>query len=223
LTVAQRGLWFSQKITPGAITNIAEAVEICGPIKPEIFQQALHQVASEAEQLRVRVVEQDAKPRQVLRAVYEGDFPYIDMSREGDPRVAIEAWMADEWKRPIDLANDPLWVSALFKAADDRYFWYHRAHHIVCDGYGGGLVARRLAELYTAYAEGREPAPNVFCTVKEVVEAETTYRASRHFQRDREYWHQQLAQLPEAVTLSRSRRRPGPEQRPASRHGSSFR
>jgi hypothetical protein len=28
LTVAQRGLWYSQKITPGAITNIAEAVEI---------------------------------------------------------------------------------------------------------------------------------------------------------------------------------------------------
>ena len=42
--------------------------------------------------------------------------------------------------QPIDLANDPPWVSALLKAADDRYFWYHRAHHIVCDGYGGGLV-----------------------------------------------------------------------------------
>src|SRR4030081_815130 len=207
LTTAQRGLWFSQKITPGAIMNIAEAVEICGPIKPEIFQRALHQVVAEAEQLRVRVVEQDAKPRQVLRSVYEGDFPYIDMSREADPRAAIEAWMTDEVTRPIDLANDPLWVSALLKAADDRYFWYHRAHHIVCDGYGGGLVAGRLAELYTAYAEGREPAPNLFCTVEGVVEAETSYRSSRRFERDRDYWHQQLAQLPEAVTLSRSRRR----------------
>ena len=39
------------------------------------------------------------------------------------------------------------------------------------------------------------------------MEAETNYRNSRRFQRDREYWHQQLAQLPEAVTLSRSRRR----------------
>jgi enterobactin synthetase component F len=209
LTIAQRGLWFTQKITPGAIMNIAEAVEICGPIKSKIFQQALRQVVSEAEQLRVRIVEQDGKPRQVLRAVYHGDFPYIDLSREADPRAAIETWMTDELKRPIDLADDPLWVSALFKAADNRYFWYHRAHHIVCDGYGGGLVARRLAELYTAYAEGHEPPPNLFCTVKEVVEAEGSYRDSRRFQRDREYWHQQLAQLPEAVTLSRARRRPG--------------
>src|SRR3981081_153281 len=89
LTTAQRGLWFSQKITPGANMNIAEAVEICGPIKPEIFQQSLHQLAAEAEPLRGRSVEQDGKPRQVLRSVYEGDFPYIDMSREPDPRAAI--------------------------------------------------------------------------------------------------------------------------------------
>jgi enterobactin synthetase component F len=38
------------------------------------------------------------------------------------------------------------------------------------------------------------------------VEAETSYRSSRRFERDREYWLQQLARLPEAVTLSRSRR-----------------
>ncbi|HMF77095.1 MAG TPA: condensation domain-containing protein, partial [Bryobacteraceae bacterium] len=209
LTTAQRGLWFSQKITPGAIMNIAEAVEIRGPVKPEIFRQALHQLVAEAEELRVRVVEQDAQPRQIARSVYEGDFPYIDMSREADPRAAIEAWMMVELGRPVDLATDPLWVSALLKAADDRYFWYHRAHHIVCDGYGGSLVARRLAEIYTAYAEGREPAPNQFSTVAAVVDAETGYRTSRRFQRDREYWHQQLAQLPEAVTLSRSHRRHG--------------
>src|SRR6202045_2393018 len=79
LTVAQRGLWMTQKITPGAILNIAEAVEICGPINSEIFQRALHQVTAEAEQLRVCVVEENGKPRQALRTVYPGDFPYVDM------------------------------------------------------------------------------------------------------------------------------------------------
>jgi enterobactin synthetase component F len=209
LTVAQRGLWMTQKITPGAILNIAEAVEICGPIKPELFRRALHQVVAEAEQLRVCVVEQNGKPRQVLRPAYAGDFPYVDMSCETDPRAAIQAWMMHEVTRPVDLRKDPLWVSALLKASDDCYFWYQRAHHIVYDGYGGGLVARRLAELYTAYTRGETPEPKCFCTVEAMVEAESSYRNSDRFRRDREYWQQQLAQLPAAVTLSHSRRRPG--------------
>ncbi|HZD45927.1 MAG TPA: condensation domain-containing protein, partial [Acidobacteriaceae bacterium] len=209
LTVAQRGIWMTQKITPGANLNIAEAVEICGPIQPGIFRRALHQVVAEAEQLRVCVVEENGKPRQVLRPVYPGDFPYVDMSREADPRAAIEAWMMHEVTLPVDLRKDPLWVSALLKASDDCYFWYQRAHHIVYDGYGGGLVARRLAELYTAYTRGEAPEPKVFCTVEAMVEAEGGYRNSDRFHRDREYWQEQLAQLPEAVTLSRSSRRHG--------------
>jgi enterobactin synthetase component F len=209
LTVAQRGLWMTQKITPGAILNIAEAVEIRGFIEPEIFRRALYQVVAEAEQLRVRVVEESGRPRQVPRTVYPGDFPYVDMSRDANPRAAIQAWMMQEVTRPVDLRKDPLWVSALLKASDDRYFWYQRAHHIVYDGYGGGLVARRLAELYTAYIRGETPEPNCFCTVEAMVEAEGSYRRSDRFDRDREYWQQQLAQLPEAVTLSRSARRHG--------------
>jgi enterobactin synthetase component F len=202
LTTAQRGLYFTQRITPTANLNIAEAVEICGAIKPEIFQLALRQLVAEAEELRVSVIEQDGKPRQAVRDVYEGDFPYIDMSSEANPQSAIEGWMREELARPIDLSKDPLWVSALLKASDVRYFWYHRAHHLGVDGYGGGLIARRLAELYTAFAEGRDPAPASFCTVAALTEAESNYRNSSRFQRDREYWHQQLAQLPEAATLS---------------------
>ncbi|WP_158943718.1 condensation domain-containing protein [Granulicella sp. S190] len=111
LTVAQRGLWITQKITSGAILNIAEAVEICGPIKPELFRLALQQVVAEAEQLRVCVVEQDGKPQQLLRPDYPGDFPYVDMSGEADPRAAIQAWMSHEVTQPVDLRRDPLWVS----------------------------------------------------------------------------------------------------------------
>jgi enterobactin synthetase component F len=209
LTTAQRGQYFTQKIMPGAVMTLAEAVEICGSLRPEIFRKALHQVVAEAEQLRVRIVDHNGKPLQSLRSVYEDDFPYIDMSREADPRAAIQAWMMDELTRPIDLANDSLWVSALLKASNDRYFWYHRAHHIVCDGYGGGMISRRVAELYTAYARGNEPEPNSFCTVKALVESEASYRNSDRFKRDQEYWHRQLAELPEAITLSRSHRRHG--------------
>ena len=61
--------------------SIAEAIEIRGPMKPDSFREALHQI---------------------LRPLYESDFPHVDMSRESDPRAAIDAGMTDELTRPID-------------------------------------------------------------------------------------------------------------------------
>lgn len=208
LTTAQRGLWVGQKIAAADTTmNIAEAVEICGPVDPALFQRALSQVTCEADTLRVCIVEQNGKPRQIIRPIYQGEFPFIDASHEADPEAAAKAWMNDEIIRPVDLAHDALWVSALIKLADDRYYWYQRAHHAVYDGYSGGMVARRVAELYTAYAEGCEPAPSGFGSLHTLIEGEAVYRDSDRFRRDREYWKEQLAQLSEAVTLSRNTRR----------------
>lgn len=211
LTTAQRGLWVGHKIGgEDAVMNIAEAIEICGPVVPELFQRALWQITREAETTRVSISEHEGLPRQTIRAEYNGDFPYIDFSQEADPYAAADRWMMAEIKKPVDFANDPLWVGALIKLADDRFYWYHRAHHTVYDGYSGGLIARRLAELYTAYVEDREPAPCEFGTLQSLLEAEAAYRDSDRYHRDRAYWKEQLADIPEATTLAHRRvRNPG--------------
>lgn len=210
LTTAQRGLWMNHKIgADGAIMNIAEAVDIHGPIEPPLFRQALYRLVYEAQMMRANVVERDGRPWLVIRQVYTGQFPFFDMSAEADPRAAAEAWMQEEYSRNPDLERDPLWISALFKLADDHYVWYQRAHHIVLDGYGGGLLARRLAELYTALALGQDAPPSEFTPAATASAVEAAYRTSDRFRRDRDYWKEQLAGLPEAVTLSRRQHRPG--------------
>lgn len=205
LTTGQLALWAGQKMSADDVTlNIAEMLEICGPVQVDAFLRALHQVTREAETLRVGIVDKDGRPRQWVRPEYHGKFPVLDVSGDADPRAVAEAWMRAELSRPVDLANDPLWVSALFKAADDRYYWYQRAHHLIYDGYSGGMVARRVAELYSAYVEGREPAPCEFGPLRALIEAEAAYRQSDRFHRDREFWKAQLSGLPPAVSLARS-------------------
>ena len=63
--------------------------------------------------------------------------------------------MNADLSRPIDPMRGPLFGFALFKAAPDRFFWFARYHHITMDGFGMGLVARRLAEVYTPLCIGR--------------------------------------------------------------------
>ncbi|KRA17573.1 non-ribosomal peptide synthetase [Lysobacter sp. Root604] len=207
LSVAQLGLWFSQKIAgPGANFNLAEAIEIHGWIDPGLFLRALRQVSSEAEAVRLRLIDVDGVPRQCVVGTRIDAFPYFDYSELSDPdtaTAAAEAWMAHELSTQTEVDDRPLWVCALFKIAHDRHVWYHRAHHIVLDGYAGGLIARRVAEVYSAYALNREPDASGFHSLASLLESEESYRASDRCRRDREYWHEQLADLPEPVTLSR--------------------
>ncbi|MEZ0469556.1 amino acid adenylation domain-containing protein [Luteimonas salinilitoris] len=211
LTTAQRGLWVGHKIGGAeAVMNIAEAIEIRGSVDPALFRRALHRLTCEMETARVNIVEESGLPRQVLRPEYGGDFPFLDFSGEPDPRASARRWMMDEIHRPVDLARDPLWVGALIRLAEDASLWYHRAHHVVYDGYSGGMAARRLAELYTALVEDREPAPSGFGNLHALVEAEAAYRGSPRYERDRAYWLERLADLPDAVSLARRRvRNPG--------------
>ena len=62
--------------------------------------------------------------------------------------------MKADLARPIDPTRGPLFGFALFKASATRFFWYARYHHIVLDGFGMWLVARRVAEVYTALCAG---------------------------------------------------------------------
>lgn len=183
---------------------IAEAIEIDGALNPDLFILALRQVSTELEATRTRIREVDGQPRQVFLPRYPGAFPLVDLEGEADPRAAAETWMEAELHRPLDLAEDDLWRNGLLRLHANSWIWYHSAHHILFDGFAGGLIAHRVAELYAALAENRPPAPYPFGSHDGLRLQEDAYRRSIHFDRDRRYWMEQLQALPEPVTLARS-------------------
>src|SRR4030081_3264043 len=96
-------MWFAHKFSPpDSIFNLAESIEIHGPIDPALFEAALRQAGSEAETVRVRFIEQSDGPRQMISPSLDTSSPFIDVSSETDPRVAAESWMVAEMTRPND-------------------------------------------------------------------------------------------------------------------------
>jgi hypothetical protein len=64
LSDAQLGIWFAQTIDPSSPAyNLAEYLEIDGPIDATLFETALRQVVSETEALCVRFVSSANGPR----------------------------------------------------------------------------------------------------------------------------------------------------------------
>ncbi|MGE0038812.1 MAG: amino acid adenylation domain-containing protein, partial [Xanthobacteraceae bacterium] len=202
LSAGQVGVWFAQQLSPSsAAYNIGEYIEIRGPIDPVLFKQALRQVVIESEALCVRIVEQADGPRQFIGEPPDWSLPYLDLSAAADARAEAETWMRADLARPVDPTHGPMFGFALFKISADRYFWYARYHHIVMDGLGMALVARRVADVYTKLSVGPAALGGAFGALAAVLNEETGYRTSEQFARDRQYWRDRLADRPERASL----------------------
>ncbi|MGA5430392.1 amino acid adenylation domain-containing protein [Streptomyces koyangensis] len=204
LSGAQEGLWFAHRLAPGtAAYNTGEYVEIHGPVNTAVFERALRRTVREADTFALRFLDTPDGPR----AVRDGDpdevpVHRVDVSGEPDPTAAAEEWIRRDLATPVDVAAGPLFSHALLTLAPDRYIWFLRAHHILLDGYSYKLVARRLADTYTALAAGEEPPPAGFESSDRLAAEEAAYLGSDRHRRDRAYWTERLAGLPEPVRLT---------------------
>ncbi|MFF3557956.1 amino acid adenylation domain-containing protein [Streptomyces tsukubensis] len=204
LLAAQEGIWTGHLLDPESPAyNTAEYVHIHGPVDPAVFEKALRHAVAETEALNVRfVTDETGRPWQVSAPDLRWDPHLVDLTTAADPHRAALAWMARDLDRPLDLEHDPVFGHALLRTAPDEFLWYHRVHHIALDGFGLSLVARRVAEVYTALAGDAPLGDSGFGTLESVREEEAAYRASERIAKNRAYWTERFADRPAVPSLT---------------------
>ncbi|MDX3732049.1 amino acid adenylation domain-containing protein [Streptomyces caniscabiei] len=198
LLAAQEGIWTGQQLdVDSPAYNTAEYVHIHGSVDPAVFEDALHRVVAETEALNVTfVADEVGRPGQVTTEAVGWRLHTADLTSEPDPHAAALAWMDQDMARPVDLTRDLVFGHALLRVTPEEYLWYHRVHHIALDGFGLALVARRVAEVYTALMAGEPVEDSGVGTLESVRDEEHTYRASPRFAKDRAYWAERYADRP---------------------------
>lgn len=203
LTTAQRSLWIGYKLNPKSSIVLAEALQFRGLIEPKYILKAAEKISQEFDALRSCVIEKKGVPYQIILPEYRGKFPYYDLSNKANAQIRLNKIIQRQLDKAANLAHGPLWRCVLFRLDSNQFFWAQFGNHVVIDGYAGGLVARRLAELYNAYAQKQIAPPCHAGNLNDLLDMEKEYRSSPRFQRDRDYWKMQLANAPLATTLAR--------------------
>ncbi|WP_168699210.1 non-ribosomal peptide synthetase [Gordonia paraffinivorans] len=206
LTAAQRGMWFAETLSPDYSVNIAQYVDIRHEpdgLDIDLLERCCVDVGKSMEFAFVRLTEVDGVPMQFVDLDFDQHVDILDFRGEPDPVGAAMAWMQAEYRKPVDLIEDQLIVISLLRVADDRTFWYNRAHHIIIDGYAALAIMRRTVDRYNALRRGEEPSDRMPAGMAEIVAFEDAYQKSRRRETDRQYWLARVSDLPERVTLSR--------------------
>ncbi len=209
LTEAQEGLWYAQALDPdNPILNTGQYLELIGPLDRDALAQAVARTIAETPALSLRFHGGPEGPRQWVGL--PAMLGFADLSAQPNAEAQALAQMRADSQRPLNLAHEPAGALTLFALGPQRHLLYERIHHLAIDGYGMVLVTNRIAAHYAALVAGA-PAPEPFGPLSLAADEDAAWRASPRRQADREWWHAELAQLPEVAGLAPGRAVSGPD------------
>ncbi|MFD4393729.1 amino acid adenylation domain-containing protein [Kitasatospora sp. NPDC058478] len=218
LTAAQAEIWFDEQFAAGPLAyNMADYIDLRGPLDAELLGRALQRLGHEAEGLRVQFVEEDGAPGQIIRPLAQLPLKTLDFSGEAEPSAAAERWMRADHADPMKVTDFPLFRGALIRLAPEHHLLYLCMHHILADGFSRSLLYPKLSSAYTRLAAGEGPAEldaDAMPAFHRLLDAERKYLDSSMVEKDRAYWTDRLTSdrhgaVPELVSLSEQEPAPG--------------
>ncbi|MFF3418748.1 AMP-binding protein [Streptomyces sp. NPDC002698] len=202
---AHKGLWLAEEMSADTLNHALTMWDVDGELDAAVMESAFLHVLDEAEVLRVTFADDGDGLRLTPREL--GDWrPFLlDLSAEADPEQAARDALAGLIRKPFDLARDLLFRMGVITLAPARSLVVISYHHLISDGFGtGGLLSRRLAEVYTALSRGEQvPAlPHPWDAESFAAEA-AGYLASEEFTEDSGFWRDYLADAPAPAQVPR--------------------
>ncbi|MFC8547559.1 amino acid adenylation domain-containing protein [Streptomyces sp. NPDC057273] len=211
LSFGQEQLWFLDQMSPGETTyNVPLAYRLRGALDTAALEGALNLLVKRHEQLRVTFHAADGVPYQVVSPAEDRPLPLRDLSglAPDEAENALREALQTEADTPFDLAAGPISRFQLFRLADDHHVLSLSFHHIVTDGWSGGVVSREISQAYGELVAGRTPAlPELSIGYADHIQRQRKQRADGVWEEELKFWEERLAGL-EALELPADRLRP---------------
>jgi len=212
LSFAQQGLWFIDQLERGSTAyNQLFAVHLCGLLNVAVLEQALTEIVRRHEVLRTTFQNVDGQPVQVIAPNPDFSLSVVDLSDlpEAKQSAEIQQLAISELDRPFNLSQLPLLRVTLLQLKEAEYVLLFAMHHIVADGWSGGIIIRELAALYEAFSTGKPSLlPALPLQYADFASWEQQRLRGAVLEEQLAYWTQQLADAPPILQLPCDRPRP---------------
>ncbi len=207
MSFAQQRLWLQQQIAPSSAYNMPLALTLSGPLDAAVLAQALSDVIARHESLRTLLTQQEEMPCQQIIPVHDVDFalPTLAIAPEH-----LEAQLVMECQHLFALDSELPVKAWLYQLAAEQHVLLLLIHHTAGDGGSLLPLLEDLRLCWQARAAGQHPQlPPLTVQYADYAlwQRALLSEAPRHSQQ-LNYWFQQLADVPEEVTLPAGRPRP---------------
>ncbi|WP_424569124.1 amino acid adenylation domain-containing protein [Streptomyces sp. CH-036] len=197
LTQNQKALWFLKHLNPdGYAYNIGGAVEVNVALEPDLMFDAVRRLIARHPALRTNFLLEDGQAVQRVSEDARTDLALFDV--RGEDWDTIHATIVEEYRKPYDLAHDPLIRFRLFKRGPDRWIIMKAVHHIVSDAISTFTFIEELLAVYEALRRNQEPQlPPVEARYLDFLNQQNAFLAGPEAAGMLDYWRSHLpAEVP---------------------------
>ncbi|MBT9330252.1 condensation domain-containing protein [Paracidobacterium acidisoli] len=140
-------------------SNMAIAFHLEGEVDDLLVERCIRDLTLRHEALRTTYRMVDGELSQIICEEPLYDFAVTDLRSlpAGQRPQRAEEVIRDQSHVAMDLAAGPVFYTRLIHLSDEEHFLACTVHHIACDGWSNGVLVRDFAEIYTAYAQQRDP------------------------------------------------------------------
>lgn len=208
LTHNQTALWFLKHLDPdGFAYNIGGAVEIRAFLDPALMFDAVRMLINRHPSLRANFMQKDGHAVQIICDHCKEDIGLIDV--ENRPWHEIYNMIINEYRKPYDLATDPLMRFRLYRLADDRWIMMKAVHHIISDAISTFTFIEELLALYEGMRQGNPvELPPVKARYLDFLNWQNKLLASPQAEKMLNYWLQHLPKEIPNLNLPTDKTRP---------------
>lgn len=201
LTNPQKSIWVLEqfyKNTP--VNNICGTVIINEPVNFNNLIKAIKIFIETNDSFKIKLhFDKNNEIKQYFSDSYDIDSSNI-VSLESTKE--LEAIQEDLVNIPFSLIDSQLFKLKLFKFSKNGHGGFVlNIHHLIGDACTAGLVASKIINIYTSLQKNEditEPSTSYI----NYIESEKEYLSSSKFEKDKEYWENNFASLPDIASLS---------------------
>jgi amino acid adenylation domain-containing protein len=207
LTEPQKEIWLAAQMGGESALAYNESLklEFHGDFDVELFRDSLREVVKR-HPILLASISTDGQS-QTIPTGLKLDVPLTDLSsrNESDRNNQLKVMIEREVSVPFDLARGPLARAVIVRLSSEHHVVIWTAHHIVCDGWSGGLIVNELANIYTALKVGKVAELETPVSFREY---SISVEGSAETENALSYWKEQFVDLPAPLDLPTDRPRP---------------
>ncbi|MCX7708612.1 MAG: amino acid adenylation domain-containing protein [Clostridia bacterium] len=201
ITHPQLAIWYTEKVHPGTnFGNILATVRIKGNLDYALLEAAINLIIQKNDGTRIRIIENDGKPRQSITGYKYSKVDFLDFSTIGG-EAALLKWEQSVANIPLQLENENLYQPTLFKLDENEGGFHIKTHHIICDGWSIVTSSAQIVEYYAMLKNGMKVGARNKPSYIDYILCEEEFNHSKRFLLQKEFWDKKFETMPEFVSF----------------------